>query len=247
MSEPEMKPAIKDKILEAIKNKQVKIKPRWHFMVKSLLVATALIFAFMTLIFFISFVVFYLRLSGAWFLPVFGFRGWRILLTSLPWLVIGFSILLLVIVEALAKNYAPVYRKPILLSVAAIMVIALVSSFALYATPMHQRLFIYSRDQQFPLTGPLYRQYGMMRHSEFTPGIITLFINDNFRILTPLKESFLVITNADTAYPRGRELLVGDTVVIIGRKENGTIFALGVRKIREGEKFWYHHMPGPRY
>jgi len=245
MSEPEIKPTIKDKILEAIKSKQVRIKPRWHFIAKSLLVATGLIFAFLASIFLISFTLFNLRFSGAWFLPVFGFRGWRILLTSLPWLVIGLSILLIVITEILAKNYAPVYRKPILLSVVVIIVIALISSFALYATPMHQRLFIYSRDQRFPLTGPLYRQYGMMRHSEFTPGTITLFINNDFRISTPLKESFLVKTSADTIYTHGRELFVGETVVIIGRKEDGTIFALGIRKIR-GEEFWYP-IPGPRY
>ncbi|MBT9175576.1 MAG: hypothetical protein DDT22_01256 [candidate division WS2 bacterium] len=246
MSEQEIKPTIKDKILEAIKSKQVSMKPRWHFIAKSLLVASGLIFAFLALIFLISFTLFNLRFSGAWYLPLFGFRGWRILLTSLPWMVIGLSILLIVITEILAKNYAPVYRKPILLSVVVIIVIALISSFALYATPMHQRLFIYSRDQRLPLTGPLYRHYGMMRTSEFTPGTITLFINNDFRILTPLQESFLVKTSADTVFPRGRELLIGDTVVVIGKKEDGTIFALGIRKIREGEEFW-HRMPGPRF
>ncbi len=245
MSEQGIKPTVKDKILEAIKSKQVRIKPRWHFIVKSLLVATGLIFAFLASIFLISFTLFNLRLSGALFLPVFGFRGWRILLTSLPWLIIGLSILLLVITEILAKNYTPVYRKPILLSVAAIIILALISSFVLYATPMHQRLFDYSRDQKIPITGPLYRHYGMMRPSEFTPGTITLFINNDFRILTPLQEIFLVKTSAETIFPRGRELLVGDMVMVIGRKEDGTIFALGIRKFR-GEEF-RQHMPGPRY
>lgn len=240
------KPTIKDKILSAIRSKEINQKPRAYFLTRNLLVIAGLVFSFLTLVFLISFTLFSLGVSGAWFLPVFGFRGWRILLTSLPWFIIGLSIILIIITEGLAKNYAPIYKKPILVSVIVIIVFALLSSFALYATPMHQRLFTYTRERSTFLVQPFYHQYGMMRPDDFTPGVITLFIGNDFRILTPINESLLVITNSQTLYPRGQELLIGDWIIVIGEKEDGTIVAEGIRKIRQERNFWFP-MPGPRH
>ena len=102
--------SIKNKVLEAIKSGQVKMRPRWYFILKTILVALGIVMIFLTLLYLISFIIFILRITGIWFAPAFGFEGYGIFLFSLPWLLVIISVLFAIILEVLVKRYSFAYR-----------------------------------------------------------------------------------------------------------------------------------------
>ncbi len=230
---------LRDKVLGAIKSGQVKMRPKWHYVLKTALAITGGVLLSLALLYMVSFIFFALRANGVWFMPLFGLSGMRTFVMSLPWLLIGASLLFIIILEILVKRYAFAYRKPLLYSVLGILALAIIGGFALARAPFHRSLLRRAQEDRPPLTGPFYREFGMHRFHDIHPGAITLIIDDGFILHTPQGETFTVRLVPETRLPFGFNFAEGDEVVVFGEREDDIVEARGILEIND-------EMMGPR-
>jgi hypothetical protein len=233
MSNKELHNPIKNKVLAKIKAGETRMRPKWHFILKTTLLAVGTVLATLTLLYLLSFVLFVLRQSGVWFPPAFWVRGLCIFFASLPWVLIALAIVFIVVLEVLVKRYAFAYRRPLLYSVVGIIILVLLGSVAISQTRVHQGFFKHAKEGRLPVAGPLYREFGMKRHKSVHPGIITEIADDGFKIENHRNEILTVIITAETRFPLGLDFVVDDEVVVLGERDNGTVTAFGIRRIDE--------------
>jgi len=176
---PDQKP-IQEKVLAAIEAGQVKMRPRWHFVLQAILMAMGGVLLLLTLVYLASFIIFSLRQTGVWFVPIFGSAGWREFLHSLPWILILLTGAFLAVLEILVRRYAFAYRQPLLVSALGILVVVLLGGLIVAQTPFHRRLFESARQGRLPVAGPFYRQFGMPRLDDVHRGTIVQVVRNGF-------------------------------------------------------------------
>lgn len=104
------KNTIKDSVKELIHKGELRMKPKWYFILKSVLNIFSIViifFATLYLIAFISFVMrekMYLRMAPP---------GVGQFTMALPWIVVLFSLFLLIVLEILVRKYSFVYKRPL--------------------------------------------------------------------------------------------------------------------------------------
>ena len=225
-------PSLHDKILEAIKNKKVKMQPKWHYGLKTILVIIGVVILFMTLLYLASFIIFMLHQTGGWFAPSFGFRGWHVLLVSFPWLLLLLSLIFIIILETLVNRYAFAYRYPLLYSVFGIIMFVLIGGFIVAATPFHDKLSKFSKDNRIPIAGKFYRELGQRQFDHIYLGKITEPGQNEFLIESRLGEILRATVASSTRLPLGNNnFFPGENVVIFGDRHDNVVDLIGVRKI----------------
>lgn len=131
---------IKKEILNKIDKGEVSMKPKIFFMLKSLSVALGLIIGTLVTLFLFSFIIFALKGSGAIHLSGFGGKGLVLLILSIPWLLVITILLLILLLELLAKHFAFVYRKPAVYSALGILLLIVFAGSLIAASPMHTKI-----------------------------------------------------------------------------------------------------------
>ena len=237
---------IKAKILAAIESGKVTMRPRWHFVLQATLVICGLVIVLLALLFLTSFIIFSLRQTGVWFTPSFGYRGIGLFLTSLPWLLIGLTIVFIVILEILVKKYSFAYRQPLLYSALGLVLIVTLGGIAVARTPFHSGIMRQAREHHFPIAEPFYGDLGMMKPSGVHAGNIEEVTEGGFVLNSRRGESINIIVTPDTQLPSGYDLLEGDMVVVIGERDDDTVQALGIREIEAMPGEFMPHYPFPQ-
>ncbi len=233
MNEESQKKSLQKIILEKIRSGKAKMRPKWHFVLKAALIVAGLIIVTLALLYLVSFVLFVLRQTGVWFLPAFGLRGIGTFLISLPWLLVLVGIVFIILLEALVRHYSFAYRKPLLYSLLGIIIFVTVASIVVARTSFHEGLFMRARMEKLPVAGQLYRDFGMPKNKDAHIGTITEITNDGFRIETPRGETLTIIVTSETRFPSGIDFQKDDRVVVLGQRDDGTVKALGIRRIDE--------------
>jgi hypothetical protein len=221
---------IKDAILARIKNGQVSMRPKWHFVLKTLLIAVGGVLVLLAALYLVSFMVFVTRQSGAWFGTGFGGPGFGALLRSLPWTLIVLSLIFIALVEVVARRYAFAYRQPLLYSAVIVILLVLVGG-ALMA-PLHQVPFQDMRMHRLPMFAErFYRDFGPppLPSRELYRGVAVELLPGGF-----VMEDFQGSTTTVRFGPSGRmtqqdALSVGDEVVVFGMSTGTEVLARGVR------------------
>ena len=72
MTEEQKKDSIKEGVLKAIADGQVKMHPKWQFVTKTVLLIVGAVLLALTILYLVSFIVFVLRRTDIWFVPGFG-------------------------------------------------------------------------------------------------------------------------------------------------------------------------------
>lgn len=229
-SDLEKKP-MRERVLEAIKTGEVAMRPRWHFVLKTILLIVGGVIVVLGLVYVSSLILFVLRQSGVIFVPIFGFRGIGIFLKSLPWILIILVMIFVALLEMLVRRYAFAYRQPLLYSIAGILVVISIGAFIVGQTPLHGQVFRYAEDHHVPVMDPMYRRFIRQPIPDMNMGEITEFIPVGFIIVSPEEEVFTVQITPRTRLPLGAEFSKGDRVIIIGPRQGMIIDAFGVRKI----------------
>lgn len=227
------KTTLRDKVLDAIHSGRVKMRPRWHFVLKTILAISGTAIVLLALLYLASFILFILRQTGVWFVPAFGFRGVVTFLFSLPWLLILISVIFVVILEILVRRYAFAFRRPLLYSVLGIVLFVILGSFVVARTSFHRGVFRYAQSHQLPVAGPLYREFGMHRMRQVHPGTIRELTDQGFILENPSGETLVIVISPQTRLPFGFDFGEGDAVVVFGERDNDTVRAAGIRKIDE--------------
>ncbi|MCK4781741.1 hypothetical protein KAS79_02315 [Candidatus Parcubacteria bacterium] len=237
MNNQQEKNFIAEKVLDKIKSGEVKMKSRAYFVLRAVLLILGILVLTFFLIYFISFIIFSLRASGALFLPKFGFSGMKILFNALPWLLILIAATLIISLEIFAKRFTFVYRRPIIYSLLVIIIIVAAGSFLIDKTGFHPNLFRKAQERRLPAIGIIYRDFGAPRIGNAHHGVIFEVIKSGFKIETPCGEELTIIISSKTHFPLKADIKKGDVVVVLGKRSDGAVQAIDIRKVNKGRFF----------
>ena len=224
--------SLKDIIMKGIHEGKVQMRPRWHFVLLSSLLFMWSLVVCTTLVYTVSLVVYLLHMSGEWFAPSFGLRGWFSFIYSLPWFLMLLLMAFVLILEILVRRYSFVYKKPLITSVLGIMAIVLAGGFLVTLTPLHNRMARFDHDGMLPppLSG-LYRQPPVGRSPDLYRGMIVT-ITPGHILVTNREGTTTVLIDPYTRLPYGNSFEAGDFVIVIGDYiATGTLHAFGVRTV----------------
>jgi len=228
--------SFKEDILNKIKSEKVKMKPKLYFIVRPILFVFGLIMIIVFSIYFLSFLFFIFKINDGWALTSFGLRGVLALLMSLPWGIISFILLLMVVLETLLFRFSSVYRKPVLYSFLALLVLISAVSFAVGLTSFHDNMFL---NQKLPWMG-LYEGYERIDFRNIHCGKV-LGMTDNGFVIEymddPLCMEIRVIVPQEFA--KHKELKIGDIVILAGERKGLVINLTDLTKI-DAEVFCRH-------
>ena len=235
---------IKNKVLSAIRSGNVKQRPHWFFVLRGTLVGVGIGLVLCVILYLFSFILFITRETGVWFVPAFGFRGWFVFFRSLPWILIGLSIIFVVLLEIFVKRYSFAYREPLMYSVLGIVIIVAAGGFLLFETSLHQRLLDSARHGGLPVIGMFYQGFGMEHFNDIHPGVIVGTTTDGFVMQEPFEaEQATVVMASDTDFPPGVTFMPSDTVVVFGNEASDIIEAVGIREVSDSP--FPQHLPPP--
>lgn len=230
---------LKDKVMHIIEREGVSMRPRWHFVLMSALVATGALTLLIALLYIISLGLFFLRENGVWYLPAFGGRGWFALLHSAPLLLMVLVAVCALILEILVRKYSFAYRAPLTVSFGGILLLVFIGGFALAQTSFHRRMEFAARHGYLPPPvgfwyGDTFRQ---PPPQDIHRGIILMRESNGFVLQSDsgAGTSTVEITPR-TRLPYGEDFSPGSVVIVLGDADGtDTIRAYGVRRIERPE------------
>lgn len=216
---------IEKNVFDAIEHGGVKMRPRWHFVVRAVLVATGSVLFFLLLVYFASTALATLYRNGAWVAPAFGLSGWLLFLRSLPLILIGFTLIFVIVIALLARHYAFVYHQPLVYLLLIIAGLTTIASFLIAPTAFHRAVFDYTAEK-FPFAQSFYI------YEETTPravhrGEIIAFTSSGFvlRDIDGDVTATVVFAAASTSFG------LGDAVVVFGDENaSDTIYPFGAQR-----------------
>ncbi len=246
--------SVRTHVLEAIKDGEVTMRPRWHFVLKAVLAAAGALLIFFGTIYLMSFIIFVLYKTGIIYVPDFGLHGIMRFLFNLPWILILVAFIFAILLEILVQRYAFVYKKPLLYSLFGVVALVVAGSVIVAATPLHSQFLKNSRERHFPFfPGQLYLQFGFQRTSDVHRGVVESITDNGFYLkedsdtgVDATSTSSIVSTSTDgliqvsvtpqTRFPMGTDISIGDSVVVFGDESTSSpmIFqAYGVEKVMD--------------
>ena len=131
--------------------------PKWHFVLRAIILVGVIVITLITSIFLVSFIYFSLKVSGHIFLLGLGARGLRVFILLFPWKTLIFEVFLLFILERLVKNFRIGYERPIIYIVLGLIAFTLVGSFIVERISLHERLLERSERGELPVFGRFYK------------------------------------------------------------------------------------------
>lgn len=239
---------IKEDVLALIKKGDTVMRPRWHFVLETVLFTLGILFLVIAVPYLVSFVIFLLIRTGLLFAPVFGLSGVRVLLLSLPWVLILISVAMIIGLEALLKKYPFTYKKPLVYSLFLVLAVAVAGGFFFSKIGAHERLYRFVENRQIAGHGRTIILGGINGEvsDRATPGVVTVIRQNEFDLLSGEKEIYTVIMGPKTQIPRENPLTVGDNVVVFGERDGWTIEAFGVKKFPQGDGGGFFRPTFPR-
>lgn len=216
-------------ILKKIKTGEVDMKPRWHFILKSLLLVFSVITAVLVVVYLLSFVIFTLRQSGVGFTLLYGFRGISMFVMSSPWLLIASAGAAVVVLQVLVHKYSFSYRQPLLYTIIGVVFLMLIGSYVIEQTSLHQRMQGFAKQHEVPVFGSMYRNAAENRPKNIVRGTIVELNQTGFVIESDRKETLKIVVSQKTKQRPGEVYSVGETLLIFGDRKRDVVDAIGVR------------------
>lgn len=223
---------MKDKIINTIKNSEVKMRSRGYFIARAVLAIIVAIVVLFLLLFVITFILFTLRENGGFFAANFGPTGWGIFLESLPWSIFLLSIALLLVLWLLLRRYAIVYHQPFLYTL--LILIVMVSIAALFLLPgsLQGGIFHYVSQNRIPMVTGVYEFETAPMNGVYRGQVAALATTSIILKSTSGQTSTVLMVPAVAAEIRA--IVPGDYVIIFGRQvATATIEVSGVERMIE--------------
>ena len=222
---------IKKDIRDAIEIGKLSMRPRWHFLLRTVLMLIGIVLVLSVVFYIVSFVIFSLHENGVLFIPIFGSRAWLEFFISLPWILILLSFLFIGVLELLVRKFSFGYRQPLLYTAIGIILIASGGGVLLAKTSFQKTLFSASeRNQLPPFARKIYRGFRPGPLHKVHIGTIEKMTKDGFFLKNRRGDALRIVVNPETRFPLGTEIEEGDNVVIFGPREKDMVQAIGIRK-----------------
>jgi hypothetical protein len=221
-----------DRILESVKSGQVKMRPRWYFLLRDILGIVAIVIILLIAVYLASFIIFVLHENGAWFVPFFGLAGWYSLFVALPWVLVILSCIFVVALAILARRYQLGYQWPFLYSVLGTIFLIAAVCFIFVQTSFYNTFFGSSVSHEIPFLGEYYPGIGILQADDIHRGEVVASSSLGFTMDDSASGTLLVVVASSTQVPFDPTWNPGDMVVVFGDvSPTGTIKAIGVEKI----------------
>jgi hypothetical protein len=218
-------------VMAAITDGRVKMHSRWFFRLRFILTVALLVIIALAVIWYNSFVLFALDHSGRFFLLTLGGHGLSVFLSSVPWLVLFYGIILSILLAWLIYRGTKAYRWPIGFGFVMIIIGAGAVGYAVSFTPFQQLLHRSSIDRDMPLFGGLYKQWAETEPVGSITGIVTTLSDQGFMILDRDLDLDAVIVNQGVKLDR--PIVVNDVVLVVGDEKDEIIQAESIRHLSE--------------
>lgn len=221
------------KALEKIKSGKIKMKPRTLFVFRALLIAVSVLFAVFIVFFLVSFVAFFMRLSGVRYLGKFGAPGRQAVFGLVP-LLLFFVILgigLVFLIQFLMKRFSITWKWPVIYSLLAILLIVAMGGIFLDKTRMHPAFFQRAQEGHLPMMGHLYRERFIPYIQDIHPGVVKELSENGFKLENQIGEALPVQFSSSTVFSQIKDLKENDSVLVFGSIKDNVIQAKGIRKI----------------
>lgn len=213
-----------------IRKGAVSMRPRWQFVLLSLLWAGCAALLILAILYFSSLAVFVLRQNGVWLAPLLGMRGWYDVLRSAPLLIILLVAFCAIVLNALVRRSAFAYRRPVVLSLGVVLLGTLVGGVLVGVSPFHRELHRHAHEGGLPPPfGAPYRK-GFLRPpppDDVYRGAVIERMGSTLFIRTEAGTTSVNLSPR-TRLPLGADFEPGDRVVIFGDDASGTIEAFGI-------------------
>ena len=232
-----------ERVLTEIKSGKVKMRPKVHFLLKTMLVVFSAIAISLFVLYVMSLITFAMRLNGSWFGPEFGMRGLGIFLASIPQLLIFISIVLIVVLEILVRHFSFGHRLPILYSLLAVILFAPLGGFIIDKVGLHTKIFRSSENGRAPAVVKFYHSCCAPELKEAHRGMVRDVTTTELTIENSQGEIVSVFITPDTRFPLGTGIEIGDEVVVMGDYASGTLQAFGIRKVGDDFDGFPIHFP----
>ena len=227
------KQSIKQGISDRIKKGELNMKPRIYFLLMDIFSYGAVILAVFFSVFFVSFILFTLKISGFWFLLRFGLLGFKIFIFSFPWLIFLAGLLSLLFIAFIVRNFEFSWKNPLLYTVLAILVLVLISGVATAKTSLHQRLFEKAGQNRLPLVGNLYRRYGLIQPKNTHMGKVLQKMEHTIQIESQDGQEIIITIPENGKLEYEKDIEEDDLIMIIGERKDKTIKAVNIRRIED--------------
>ena len=99
-------------------------------------------------------------------------------------------------------------------------------------TDMHHNAMMRAEEKKLPVFGHMYRQYGLSPMKEVHVGVVSSTTGVGYIIESRTGGSYQVVVTRKTRQPHER-IKLGETILILGPDENGSIEAHGIRPFHE--------------
>jgi len=234
MTDQKLPENMKEKILREIREKHIAIKPKWQFVLKTILIIFVLSIVAFYIMFHTSFLFYSLHHNGSLFLPQFGMSGIKRLFWSFPWLWAIAGILLTVIFGIIIENKTRAYRFPLLYTVLAVIIVVTLTGVLCVILPIHTTLRKINAGAEIPIIGPLYN--GLPENELFQTyiGEVSDLQKNSFTLINRNGQAETIYLEPQTDLPNDFQLENGVEVMIIGEEKAGCVEAEGIRALYGG-------------
>lgn len=228
--------SVRDDVISKIEQGEVKMKSKRYFVSK-----TVLIFGFTALFSLLalytgSFIFFILEENAILTLSNMGIEGLKLAILSFPWHLVVLVLSVTVLVEVMLKRFSFIYKRPLIYSMLAILLLVIVGSVVMGATSVHRSFFDLAEQDRLPVMGGLYRHFADLDIEHVHFGEILEV--GNGKVVMELEGGEVVdlnITKSTKGYRRiSEELEEGRNIVVIGEKYDGEIDVIRFKGLNRG-------------
>ncbi len=229
---------LKTKILETVQKNNIKMIPKWKFVLYSSLTVVGAFFMFLVLIFVVSLIFFVLSRYGFMDMPFFGFMQTLHALGAIPFALFFCTIVLLVLIEIIARMYTFTFRRPLAVTLLGITFLVTVSSYIVSQTSVHEYVRDYIKSHHLDVLSRAYDRptpparingmdviRGEVILTSATSATLVLFNGE--KII-----AYATTSNGTTTIPRAPK--VGDDVVMLGTFIDNRFEVVRIRPAHRG-------------
>lgn len=206
------------------------MRPRWQFVLMGLLWGLGALLALLVVLYLASLVVFLLRSSGMWFAPFLGPRGWFDIFRSAPLYILILTAACALVLSALVRHFSFAYRRPVAISLGAVLFVTLAGGIAVGVSPFHREVHRGARDGHLPsMMGTPY-EHGMRPPlpDDMSRGVVVSHAGDTIIVQDDAGATTSIHVSRHTRLPFGADFAPGDTLIVIGDEASGTLEAYGI-------------------
>ena len=149
---------IQEEVLKAIKEGKLNMRPKWHFILKTILRVLSVIILFFALVYLLNFIGLVTHEKDFNLLDLSP-RGMRAFMMAVPWVIVLLSMFLLSVFYILVKKYSFVYKKPLVYSFFGIIFLIVFIGFIVHLIDARFRFARFGEGERVPVLGPMHKYY----------------------------------------------------------------------------------------